>query len=478
MNFTSFLKTLKSYGYSDQHTAQVLTALLKAYTEHSYTAKVTPSRETGLFVAFRFLLNKNGYLIFTEKGLNIAEELLKKRALKVQDDLQTPERFFVLVIMHPFLEEPEIQFLLLSGFTKAYRKTMHTLQQSGLAYYDKETIRAPKNVYTFFEFPFKRDVFDKALRLIRAYKRLSLFNQRIMKVKFSDMHHCRQEVMAAIKDMRSKGIIKEFVRDKGYSFRVLDAKNYRDYLKTLANTALQKLPVAPPSPAYQMPVHCGWDSVGLLDAYPVPEGTSLTILLVGDPGPLKQLWAQHFLYGELLSGKSGIYLSMTSPPEDVRKNFQRFNKDITQFEGESFVFIDCYPRRQKTSFAVPVDTSSLTDFGMCLADAFQTLHKDQGVVVFDSLSTLMLYFDPEQVIKFAVNQASRLKEWGWTGIFIVEKGVNDEKIENALKFLLDSVFEIATNEFRILWIRGMVDTPVSYVLDISKRGLILLPKKR
>ena len=205
----------------------------------------------------------------------------------------------------------------------------------------------------------------------------------------------------------------------------------------------------------------------------------MNILLFGDPGPLKQLWCQHYTYGELLNGKGCIYMSITSPPEDIRRNFARFNKDITPFEEENlFIFVDCYPRRQKSQYiSVPVDTSSLTDFGMALSEASQEINSGTGVVVFDSLSTLMLYFDPEQVIKFAVNQASKLKEWGWTGIFIVEKGVNDEKIENSLKFLLDGVFEIFEDEFRIQWIRGMVDKPVLYILDISQRGLLLLPRR-
>jgi KaiC/GvpD/RAD55 family RecA-like ATPase len=305
-------------------------------------------------------------------------------------------------------------------------------------------------------------------------------NPRVMRVTFSDTKDCRQEVMSAVRDMRSQGIVKEFVRDKGYSFRVLDAQKYQAYIKNFLNETLHMLRFVPPSPTYTPPVHCGWDSVGLLDEYPVPEGTPMNILLFGDPGPLKQLWSQHYMYGELLGGASGIYLSITSPPEDIRKNFQRFNKDLTQFEEKNtFLFIDCYPRRQKVEkgYCTPIDTSSLTDFGMVLSDAFHDLGSERGVVVFDSLSTLMLYFDPEQVIKFAVNQASRLKEWGWTGIFIVEEGVNDEKIENSLKFLLDGVFEIRDGEFRILWIRGMVDKPVRYALDISKRGLILLPNR-
>ncbi len=388
--------------------------------------------------------------------------------------------FFVLRFVLPSLEEPEIQFLLNSTHVReVYKKTMNFLHKAGLAY-NENGFRAPKNLYSFFEFPFKEEPFEDILRQIRTYIRLSPLNPRIMRVTFSDMRGCKKEVMNAVRDMRAQGIIKEFVRNKGYSFRVLDAHQYRMYIQTLLGKALQQLRFVPPSAEYRPPVQCGWDSVGLLDEYPVSAGASMNILLFGDPGPLKQLWAQHYTYGELLSGKGCIYLSITSPPEDIRKNFARFNKDIQQFEDQlQFLFVDCYPRRQKVKeqVSVPVDTSSLTDFGMALVDTSQIIQSESGVVVFDSLSTLMLYFDPEQVIKFAVNQASRLKEWGWTGIFIVEKGVNDEKIENSLKFLLDGVFEIHHDKFYIQWIRGMVDKPVTYALDISERGLILLPKR-
>jgi len=479
MNLQTLLKTLKSYGYNDQYTAQVMNTLFRAYTDHTYSQKIAPTKETRFFTAFRLLSDENGYLVFTSEGLKIAEQLTAERAKNISEEMKRADAFFVLKFMHPFLEEPEIQFLLTSQLGKIYKRTMNFLQKSGLAYFNGKEFRAPKNLHTFFEFPFKEEPFEDVLRNIRAYIRLSPLNERIMRVQFSDMRDCKAEIMQAVKDMRTQGIIKEFVRGKGYSFRVLDARRYNNYAQNLLNRALQKLAFVPLPEAYEQPVYCGWDSVGLLDEYPVPEGTSMNILLFGDPGPLKQLWAQHYTYGELLSGKGALYVSITSPPRDIRKNFTRFNKDITTFEEEDrFLFIDCYPHRQKsTEFAAPIDSSSLTDFGMTLSEASQHIRAESGVVVFDSLSNLMLYFDPEQVIKFAVNQASKLKEGGWTGIFIVEKGVNDEKIENSLKFLLDGVFEIHHGEFRIQWIRGMVDKPASYALDISKRGLILLPKR-
>jgi KaiC/GvpD/RAD55 family RecA-like ATPase len=481
MSLESFVKTLKNYGYSSQYTAQVMNTLLRSYTEHTFFRRIAPTRETGILVAFRILSDRDSYLAFTPQGLTAAEQLITERVRNISQDVMTPEFFFVLAFMYPHLEELEIQFL--CSFTPlgdAYKRVMTVLQRSGLAYSEGDTVKAPKTLHTFFEFPFKEEPFQQAIRRIRAYLRVSALNKRIMKVAFSDMKGCKEEVMAAIQDMRSRGIIKEFVRDKGYTFRVLDAAAYKQYVQVLLNEALTAFRFVPPSPEYRPPVHCGWDSVGLLDKYPVPQDMPMNILLFGDPGPLKQIWAQHYLYGELLNSKGAIYLSVNSPPDEVRRNFQRFNKDISPFEQEGIlIFIDCYPRRQKSSqvYSAPIDTSSLTDFGMVLSDAHQHMDTPQGICVIDSLSNVMLYSDPEQVIKFAVNQASRFKEWGWTGLFIVEKGVNDQKIENSLKFLLDGVFEIEEDEFRILWIRGMVDSPVRYALDISPRGLILLPKR-
>ncbi len=235
-------------------------------------------------------------------------------------------------------------------------------------------------------------------------------------------------------------------------------------------------------------VTCGWDSVGLMDQYPVPPDTHMNILVMGGPNPHKQLWCQQFMYGELVKGLGGLYFNFNTTPQDIRKNFVRFGMDIDKFEEEKkFFFVDCFPWRLKKSpepFNAAIDKSSLLDFGLALSEASREIDALSGVVIFDSLSNLMIYFDPDQVIKFAVNQASKLKEMEWTGLYIVEEGVNDVKIENSLRFLLDGVFGIQSTEekkylgeFKIDWIRGIVDKPAVYYFDVSEKGLRLIPKK-
>ncbi|MBU7032653.1 MAG: hypothetical protein HXS53_08990 [Theionarchaea archaeon] len=234
-------------------------------------------------------------------------------------------------------------------------------------------------------------------------------------------------------------------------------------------------------------VTCGWDGVGLMDQYPVPQDAYMNILVMGGPNPYKQLWCQQFMFGELVKGLGGLYFNFNTTPQDIRNNFLRLGMEMDQFEEEEkFFFIDCFPWRLKKSterFHAAIDKSTLLDFGLALSEASKVIDASSGVVVFDSLSNLMIYFDPDQVIKFAVNQASKLKEMEWTGLYIVEKGVNDAKIENSLRFLLDGVFEIQTTtekylgEFTIDWIRGIVDKPASYFFDVSKKGLQLIPKK-
>jgi KaiC/GvpD/RAD55 family RecA-like ATPase len=234
-------------------------------------------------------------------------------------------------------------------------------------------------------------------------------------------------------------------------------------------------------------VTCGWDAVGLMDQYPVPHEAHMNILVMGGPNPYKQLWCQQYVYGELVKGLGALYFNFNTTPDDIRMNLVRLGMDIEEFEKENrFYFIDCFPWRLKKSpesFHAAIDKSSLLDFGLALSEASQKVKADSGVVVFDSLSNLMIYFDPDQVIKFAVNQASKLKEMEWTGLYIVEQGVNDTKIENSLRFLLDGVFEIGTTEkkylgeFKIDWIRGIVDKPAMYYFDVSQKGLSLVQKK-
>ncbi|MBU7033410.1 MAG: hypothetical protein HXS53_12835, partial [Theionarchaea archaeon] len=220
MNLKTFLKTLKNYGYSDQQRAKVLNDLFQAYADYTWSKRVTPTRDTTIFVAFRLLSEKNGNLLFSSEGLQIAEEMIRERVHAVAKEAEKPEIFFVLRFMHSQLYEPEIQFLLNSSkMGDIYGNTMKFLEKSGLAYYDK-TFMAPKNLYTFFTFSYDEEPFHSSLRLIRAYIRLSPLNPRIMKVTLSDMRGCKEEVLNAIEDMRNQGIIKEFVRDKGYTFRV------------------------------------------------------------------------------------------------------------------------------------------------------------------------------------------------------------------------------------------------------------------
>ncbi|MBU7013418.1 MAG: hypothetical protein HXS52_03105 [Theionarchaea archaeon] len=244
---------------------------------------------------------------------------------------------------------------------------------------------------------------------------------------------------------------------------------------------------APEIIAAKKEVTCGWDAVGLMDQYPVPSNTHMNILVMGGPNPYKQLWCQQFIYGELVKGLGAVYFNFNTTPDDIRMNLVRLGMDIEKFEEEGkFFFVDCFPWRLKKSpekFHSAIDKSSLLDFGLALSEASKEIDAPSSVVVFDSLSNLMIYFDPDQVIKFAVNQGSKLKEMEWTGLYIVEEGVNDTKIENSLRFLLDGVFVIETTrkkylgEFKIEWIRGIVDKPTAYYFDVSKKGLGLIPKK-
>ncbi|MFQ6087659.1 MAG: RAD55 family ATPase [Candidatus Methanofastidiosia archaeon] len=539
MNLKVFKETLERLGYDEENTEKVFDALLEVYTkqdargyrlsERGVPFSAIKRREVSVLLAFKLckkdIVEGGELLSTTPMGERIAKVLIQKRIDegKVFEKFKKKlfESFFILKYFTNNPRKSELNFLLNhKSMRKLYDDVSRKLLAYGLAFKTPRGLSLPSGLFEFFEDDFaefeeferyKHKVEEILLRL-KLYRLLSLYNKREKRCYLSRKREfllSESEIDEILRGLEREGLIENYSKGKKiFSFEIPDSRKYLAFLeenflkRNLRNLNLflkdperifqeleeDKLPLREEKalPKMESPkvLKSGWDAVGLSKRYSLQEDVFANILIFGDPSPYKQLFCQQFLWGELNSGKGGIYLNYNTPPDDVRKNFERFGKEISEFERKkNFVFIDCFPWRQKKSserFSAPIEKSSLFDFGLALTETIKFLKREHGSVVFDSISNLMIYFEPDQVIKFAINQASKLKEIGWTGLFIVEKGVNDERIENSLKFLLDAVFEIRSpknilsGRFDIHWMRGVVDKPVSIEFDVGEDGFRLL----
>lgn len=169
------------------------------------------------------------------------------------------------------------------------------------------------------------------------------------------------------------------------------------------------------------------------------------VLVIGPPGPEKVSIAQKFIQQGLNDGDGSLYITTDVGPKEIEEN----NSDLAQHTNKDLLFIDCYswtlgeqPADRK-DIMVP-GPSALNDLSIGIAQAMQKLFKpDRKLrVVVHSLSTLLLYNNPEVVYRFTQITGARLKSSNATTLFIIEEGMHDSKVITTIKHLVDSVIEV------------------------------------
>lgn len=221
----------------------------------------------------------------------------------------------------------------------------------------------------------------------------------------------------------------------------------------------------------------GWSCTGLED-FPITKVKN-NIVVYGDQGPMKYLWSNHFMMGNLMMGGYGIYMTVVRKPSVVRQDFINYGFDLAPYEKNGkFLFIDMYPyfgKQSEEKFKANVKESTLNHISIELSKALQESNSKVGTVVLDSISALMLYFKPEEVTRFVLEQSAKVSDCEWSGLFILENGTTGEQVERMLKSVLDGVYEInhahdATHHgvFTAHWIKGVLDKPMTKIFTDDK----------
>jgi len=216
-----------------------------------------------------------------------------------------------------------------------------------------------------------------------------------------------------------------------------------------------------------------------------PAGSN--ILLIGPPMSGKSTIAMQFIHHGLTLDEAGIFVSTNDAAETVQRNMLVFGWDTAPFEKRGAMkFVDCYSMmldaKISDTYSIRRIPSALafTRLNVVLSELCAQFWKLQTPirVALDSVSSLLMYANPEAVTRFLHVLGGRLKKLNAVNLLILEKGMHDARVETTLQQLSDGVINLRhEGKERSLEILGLTGTrcPEGGIpFEITEKGIQML----
>ncbi|MEK6826326.1 MAG: ATPase domain-containing protein [Nanoarchaeota archaeon] len=175
------------------------------------------------------------------------------------------------------------------------------------------------------------------------------------------------------------------------------------------------------------------------------------ILILGPPmAHKKDLLYKLILYG-FKKKEAVLFVTTDSFPNDIEAELGRNNVSYKQYEKQgNLKFIDCYSAQAQdvlsiTSSVVKVPGPlALNEISVAMSEIESGFYKKNKVhkIIFQSLSTLLMYSRPEAIERFVQVIVARTKNAGGSIFFTIEEGMHDERILISLEHLMDGIIAV------------------------------------
>jgi len=183
----------------------------------------------------------------------------------------------------------------------------------------------------------------------------------------------------------------------------------------------------------------------------VDPGTN--VLIAGPPLSGKRRLAVEALERGSARGDGAIVVTTRDNSQRVTDDFRTILDDP---EATNLGIVDCVAKHQGRNVrdsdmikyaSSPVD---MTGIGIKFSEFVEEFYKNRGIernrVMFDSLSTLLLYSNLQTVFRFMHVFTSRIENADAVGIYVIESTAHDEETMSTLKQLFDGI--VTTDEDR------------------------------
>jgi len=205
----------------------------------------------------------------------------------------------------------------------------------------------------------------------------------------------------------------------------------------MADTAPEEMPILKKS---RMGTGIPDLDIILEGGYPNPGN----ILLLGPGGTEKVAFAYHFA-GAGGPNENSYIICGTSSPASIISKAATMGINLS-----NAYFIDCYSTTLGSGEVTGTDRirvvpgpSALNDISLMLNEAIKESTGKKMRVVFDTLSTFVLYNSQDSIRKFLGVIEGRLSSVGATTLYLVDEGVHDKQLLSLLEHGMDGIYTVA-----------------------------------
>jgi len=195
------------------------------------------------------------------------------------------------------------------------------------------------------------------------------------------------------------------------------------------------------------------------------------IMLIGPPMSQKEVLMHHIMYQGTAINENAVIA--VTPRESATQFIEWFTEKKLVLPMSIVGIIDCRTRSMGgdapetesiKNVSSPVD---LTGIGVRISQFFEKfLNKKNNRKIqlhINSLSTILMYSNIQNVFRFMHVFTGRIKEAGAMGIFVMDSGMHDEQTITTLKQLFDGILEIKSeNDRNYIRIVGLSSKPTPW----------------
>ena len=178
-----------------------------------------------------------------------------------------------------------------------------------------------------------------------------------------------------------------------------------------------------------------------------------SILVLSKPLEGKREFIENYAKNAIKENKAILFVLTDKSPEQMKKEMLE-----SRIFFKNFYFVDCYSQQnsgtQKDDDNIRYVSGplALNEISIAISEFGREFMKKETdyEILFDSLSTLLIYSNAEAIARFLQVLISKVKQLNGDILFTLEEGMHDEKAIMTIEHFMDSVVDVKKEGKKII----------------------------